>query len=1329
MRKVIFMLLMAMAMACMPFIAIARGVGDSMVRTITMDNGLPSNGVRSIVQDKQGYIWFGTDKGLCRYDGYHVQTYYNPYMKYDQYVSAILALDDGILVGTSKGAYLFSTVTERFSLLDKRMVAWVSDIQMDDDHNVWIASLGKEIFRYNLTTHDFKNYSISSSKGIAKCILVDANNQVWALCDYLRGSLVRLNKATDSFEPFPLKDKSVNLSGMAMLGCPDGSVLVGSWDDGLVQVNSDGSTQLLIGNSLSNGVHHIHKLVYDSNQHVLVGSDDGLLEYDVKSHSCRMLMSRDHALGKMSERFVYGLVTDKEDGLWAGTFYGGVYYIPSENFLGRFTAYPASKEGLQGKVVEKFAEDAKHHIWIASDDAGLECYDPVSDSFLNFPGKSQMSTCNVHALWTEGNSLWIGTYSNGVFRMDITSGSCQNFQIDGQKEASSCYALFRDSQHRLWATSMVGVNVLSEDMQVFKPLKSFQSLTVDIKEDRNGNVWFATQNNGLWCYRKNNTWRHYKHVEGDASSIESDVLNSLCLDSKGRLLIASDRGVCQYVSSSDSFKHMDIDIPSMEVACIVMNQGAMWLSTNSGIVKYVPNEPIQTFNRNDGLTCDQFLAGSGLLASDGRIYLGTALGFNAFYPYQVKINHVAPTVAITSFQLFNKQLEVGSDELSEALGHAKQVDLSYDENMFSISFAALSYVSPEKNVYMYKMEGFDKDWITTHEPRATYTNLPAGTYTFRVKATNNDGVWSKEEAKLTIEVHPPFWWSLPAKVFYLLLVGGLIWLYTQSRLKREKVRHQHDMDLLEEKKEQEMREARLQFFTMIAHEIRTPVTLIIGPLETLMEQWKKMGRMIVTNESLGQSLDVINRNAQRLLLLVNQLLDFNKVQEKGLQVHFKLQNISRLMAAVVERFEPAMNQNGIRLEVDYPSDDFAAIIDNEAITKVVSNLMTNALKYTKDFVKLSCQILPDKKNFSLVVEDNGVGISPEEQEKIFSAFYQARDNKPGTGIGLNIVKNLVEAHHGMVEVKSKVGVGSRFIVTLPVDQPDAVVEKSDDEGIEQTLDQEKLEMEMVVMDDSESSDNTAAVEQGRLPGMLIVDDDEDMRNFVKSHFVKDFTVFTAENGKEALQVLREHIVSVVISDWMMPEMDGPEFCRSVRQNQDISHLPFIMLTAKTDNDSKTEGMNCGADMYIEKPFSMKYLEASVRNLLEMRRLLRAKFSHSPLEPIDKIAPTQVDNEFLQKLTKVIEDNIDNSDLNVVFLASQMGMSRSSLFNKIRGLVDVTPNEIIQLTRLKKAAQLLKEGGYRVNEVCYMVGFSSPSYFSKCFQKQFGMKPTTFVESK
>ena len=1159
-------------------------------------------------------------------------------------------------------------------------------------------------------------------------MLVDTHNQVWALSNQAGGGLYRLNKSTDSFELFRLRTageskQALHLSGMAMMAAPNGGIYLGTWAQGLYYVDMDGTATQLISGSLSNVVNHIHALYNDHGQYILIGSDDGLVKYDIVNKSCSLLSRVNDPIRSAKERFVYSIAGDREGGLWTGTFYGGVTYIPSKTYEDRFQAYEAGEKGFMGNVVGRFCEDNQHHIWVATDDAGLACYDAVNDKFVDYPGRSAMSRYNVHGLYAEDGVLWVGTYGNGLIKFNTGTGAQQVYPVDGKGEGTSCYCIFRDSNRRLWATSMDGASLFDDKKQQFVHVKSFKSVTIDIAEDGQGNVWFATQGSGLWCYHPNKRiWKQYRDAENDTTTIASNQVNCLCRGPKGEFYLATDHGLCQYMPTTDTFRRINVNAPSQDFTSIVVNQGELWLSSNKGIIRCTLGGEAQVFNRYDGLTGDQFLPNSGLMASDGRIYFGTTQGFNAFYPYQIKVNQVAPPVAITSLEIFNQHVQVGSDKLPESLSHIDQLNLSYDDNMFNISFAALSYVSPEKNLYCYQLEGFDKEWLTTNEHRVTYTDLPYGTYTFRVKATNNDGLWSQDEAKLKIVIHPPFWWSLPAKLFYLLLIGYLVYFITQSRVKREKRRHQREMEKLEEKQEQEMRDARLQFFTMIAHEIRTPVTLIIGPLENLKEQWKHVTGQLKDGAAMTQTLEVIDRNAQRLLLLVNQLLDFNKVQQKGMQVHFRLQNISKMMHAVAERFEPTLHQKGAKFEVEYPADDFAAIIDSEAITKVISNLMTNATKYTNNYVRLSCRILEGGEQFRIEVEDNGMGIGDDEKDKIFAAFYQARDNKPGTGIGLNIVKNLVDAHHGMVEVKSEWGKGSTFIVTLPVNQKDAVVEEAD----EQVMDLDMQDGNVADPKTSDAKAQTSKEDEPLQPSMLIVDDDADMRNFIKAHFEKSYVVYTAENGKEALLELEKHQVSLIVSDWMMPELDGSEFCKQVRKNPNISHLPFVMLTAKTDNASKTEGMNCGADIYIEKPFSMKYLEASVRNLIEMRRLLQSKFSHMPLEPIEKIATSEVDNEFLAKMNQIIEDNLSNPELNVVFLAGQLGMSRSSLFNKIRGLADVTPNEMIQLVKLKKAARLLKDGHYRVSEVSYMVGFSSPSYFAKCFQKQFGVKPMDFA---
>lgn len=517
-----------------------------------------------------------------------------------------------------------------------------------------------------------------------------------------------------------------------------------------------------------------------------------------------------------------------------------------------------------------------------------------------------------------------------------------------------------------------------------------------------------------------------------------------------------------------------------------------------------------------------------------------------------------------------------------------------------------------------------------------------------------------------ITIHPPFYWSTASKLLYFILVCIAFGFVIRFIIKRTEKKHTAEINKLNANKEKEVHEAKIKFFTMIAHEIRTPVSLIIGPLEKIMKS------PVSLPSTVRDDLNIIDRNSQRLLFLVNQLLDFRKVEQEGMKMKFASQNIHQLLKAVCERFEPFIAQHGARLTVEYPEADFTAIVDSEAVTKLVSNLLTNASKYTKDEVTLTCIVQPEQHTFIIRVTDNGIGISKEEQKKIFHPFYQAMDNKPGTGIGLSIVKSIVESHNGCIEVESEVNKGSSFIVTLPVEQAQVLPQ---DTGTS-LLNNPAIPEEILQEDLSDSPIK-------HKPTMLIVDDNEEMLNFLSSSLADKYSILTAEDGIEALNKLKENEVTLIVSDWMMPRMDGVEFCKAIRTNQTTSHIPFILLTAKTDTNSKIEGMDCGADAYIEKPFSMQYLEACIKNLVDLRNLLRQKFSKMPLVPLNSIANNSMDDKFLTRMNEIIEENFSNPELSVDFLAEKLCISRSGLFAKIKTLANITPNELIQVVRLKK----------------------------------------------
>lgn len=1291
----------------------ASASNEFRFRHFDTNDGLPAPTVRAITQDQRGFLWFGTDNGLCRYDGVSmVRCHFND-ENLEQFVSFLHDTDGFLWIGTAQGIYLYNHANGHYTRFAAKtstgrgITSEVLRIASDKESNVWVATLSEGVFRYSPKTHRLDNYPMQEIGGKVGCVMIDNSNQVWAITGWGQPALWRYNKAKNNFAPANLQGAThIDLQGMALLQTSNGTIWVGTWDSGLIRLDAN-QTVTPIGGFRPQ---HIHSLAEYAPHQILVGSDDGLSVYDMNTGAWRTFSEDETNPFSISSRFVYPIMKDREGGLWIGTFYGGINYVAPN--INKFAAFATSRlhNSVGGKVINRFCEDAHGNIWIASDDGGLSQYSPETNAFKVFtPLNSGLSYHNVHALCADGNFLWIGTYTGGINKLDLQTGAYKHYSLpDNTKGNSSCYSIFKDRQGRIWAASMEDFFAYDTKNDCFKLIKRLGTLTIDIDQDAKGNLWLATQGKGLHCFTPSNgKWKTFRQGK-EASTLASDQVNALLIDTNGRLFVATQKGLCQYNPTQNNFQRLDIGFDNIEVNDLVEENNAYWLATNQGIVRYCKGEVSRCYNQYDGLQSDQTLPNAMLKASDGRIYVGTQNGFNAFSPYEVTLNETPPTVCLTTFEVTNKPKdEISNIPTDLTIEQTNCIELPHDANSIVINFASLSFCAPGKNRFRYRLDGLDNDWTeASSRTYAPYTNLSPGTYTFRVKGTNNDGVWSEKEATLTIIIRPPFYLSLPMKVVYFLLIAGLVAAVIRFIHKRAKKKHQMEMDNLRTSKEKEMREAKIQFFTMIAHEIRTPVSLIIGPLENIMKSPHTIPTVI------RKDMDMIDRNAHRLLYLVNQLLDFRKVQTNSFVTKFKQQSVAQLLQAVSERFEPTFQQKGISFTVNYPDDRFTATLDAEAITKVVSNLLTNATKYARDKVELSCRVDNANQQFSLIVADNGMGVRPEDQKRIFQPFFQAADNKPGTGIGLSIVKSIVEQHHGDVAVESTWGKGSTFTVTLPIQQPDIALDTLADDHQISDVNVERPATECVKQASAD-----------KRPTMLIVEDNEDMSAFIAANFESNYNILTAADGQEALETLNQQEVTLILSDWMMPRMDGVTLCRHVRSNANISHIPFILLTAKTDDDSKAQGMECGADIYLEKPFSLQVLKSSIANMIELRRMLREKFSGQPLEPITHIASNPLDSKLLSQMQQIIEENMDNENLNVNFIAEQLHISRSTLFAKIKTLADITPSEMIQMIRLKAAAKMLANNDAQVTEVCYKVGFSSPSYFSKCFQKQFGIKPS------
>jgi signal transduction histidine kinase/ligand-binding sensor domain-containing protein/DNA-binding response OmpR family regulator len=1286
-------------------------------------------------------MWFGTENGLSRFDGRSFKNFRSVYGDSaslgNNYVYALYEdMQCRLWMGTEDGVYIFDPCSEHFSFFSvatsdgTTVRSHIENLVGDENKNIWISTYTQGVFRYDPeknTLHQYcnriDNAAGSQESEMILSLYIDKQNVVWAFPQRSRGVLNRFDPDQKKFVPVRFRMNNVNSGDIgvyAMLEDSGNNFWLGTWNHGLCRFDRNtGELQAFLMPGSPDGISHIHEITeYDANT-LLIGSDDGLAIFNTLTHETELITKSELQSNALSDKFIYPIYKDAEGGLWIGTYYGGVNYAPPAR--GDISGYSHSRysNSVGGNIVSCFCEDSKGNVWIGSDDGGLSCFNPETKTFRNYmPSKNpnSLSYCNIHALcFYDDNILWIGTYSGGLNVLDIRENTFKHYYAGTDDTVSlydnSVYSIYKDGDD-MWVGTMKGICLYNPRKDNFIRKKTVGTTVVDMTGDAD-NIWFATLGMGLFRYDKvENSWRHYAHNPGDAASIPDNQISTVFLDDAGKLWIGTDNGLAFYEKDNDTFTTLPLDRDNNIINYSVKVNNRLWLTTGNGLINYnIQDGSIKNFYKSDGLQSDRFNKNAGLLSRSGGLYLGTTNGFNIINPDAISNNSHIPSVYITNIQVFNKDLEVDAKGLlRQSALFADKIELSYKENVFSIEYVALSYDSPYKNRYKYKLDGFDKDWnIVGNQQKATYTSLPAGKYVFHVTGSNNDGVWNERGASLTIIIHPPFWRTTWAYLLYCIAVLGTLGLIIRQIRQKTEKRHKARMQQLKTEKDRELHDAKINFFTLVAHEIRTPVTLIISPLEKIMDNIRDVPDFIREN------LQVIDRNSQRLLSLVNQLLDFRKAEEKAFIIKFASCNIYELVRNVYDRFEPMVVQKNITFSLEMDDRETEAVVDAEAFTKILSNLLTNALKYTKDAITI--HVASDRRNIIVKVTDNGVGIEEKNQQEVFRPFYQvAQNQKSGTGIGLSLVKLLVDAHNGMIEIDSKPDCFTTFTVTLPLMQADFAPSDLPD-----------LESESPFPEDvSKKESRTDCVNK---PTLLIIEDNTDMRRFLCKSLQDEYATAEAKNGKEGLAILSRQMVDVMIADIMMPVMDGFAFTREVKENVEFSHIPLILLTARTDRDSKVEGMKTGADAYIEKPFSIHLLRAQIENLLESRRKLRKKFSETPFISINSVTENKADKQFLTNMNKLIEDNISNSDFSVDELAVKLFISRSGLFAKMKSLTGMTPNEFIQLIRLRKAAELLSRKELRINEVCYQVGFNNPSYFTKCFQKQFGMLPKDYINQK
>ncbi|HKZ65079.1 MAG TPA: response regulator, partial [Chitinophagaceae bacterium] len=822
-------------------------------------------------------------------------------------------------------------------------------------------------------------------------------------------------------------------------------------------------------------------------------------------------------------------------------------------------------------------------------------------------------------------------------------------------------------------------------------------------------------NNGLLFYNKKvEQWGRISAEDKD-NPLASNKLTCLYDDHKGNLWIGSDGGgLHKYDFKTKQIKLYNdkAGINGNVVYGIQQDDaGLIWITTNNGIYNIDPvTEEVKHFTRQDNLQSQQFNYKAFYKASDGKLFAGGIKGFNAFYPEKLSATTANAQPSFTNFQLFNKDvaLSESGSPLSKQINYTNKLLLKHDQSVMSFEFAALNFSAPEKLSYAYKMEGFDPDWNYVGDQRkATYTNLSPGTYTFKVKATTDESNWNVPESTMVLIIQPPFYKTTLAYFIYVLLTLAAaygIYKYSSNYIRKQ---NQIKVERLKNKEEQEFYARKIEFFTVMAHEIRTPLSLIIAPLEKLLaiNKWHKEEK---------EQLTIMDENAERLMDLVNQLLDFRRIESDAYKIKKEEVEVVSLVQSIYSRFSSLPYQKDLEFTMSTKVSKLLLQADPEVLNKILSNLLINAFKFARKKVNITIFDVTKTETgefcICISVEDDGIGIPGADIKNIFKKFFTTArgsheyHNLGGSGIGLALASSLAEKHGGRILVESKEGIKTIFTLEIPF------------------AEDKLLQSQQIANSDEEK------LTDDDKPLILVVEDDLAIQTFIaKSFHASGYNTVKAANGKAAIQLIETNTVDLIISDVMMPEMDGFELCRLIKTNIQYSHIPFVLLTAKANSEAEIKGIETGADAYILKPFKWKHIAAVVKNLIESREKLRLKFSEQPTSDVSILATNSRDKQFMEKVVSIIEERIIDPQLSVEELSKDMAMSRSSLHKKLKSLSGYVPNELIKLIRLKHAARLLQTNDNSISEIAYMTGFSSPSYFSKCFLQQFKLTPKEYAD--
>lgn len=1322
---------------------------------IPVEQGLSNSFVQCIIQDKRGYMWFGTQEGLNKYDGYKFTVYEsgvsdsNTISNND--IRAICQDRSGDLwIGTDGGLNRFDPAMERFTRYSHdphRPTSLGSNTVLsiieDGDGILWIGTdNGLDMFDKAIETFTHFRLDPQNSKSISHnyvgVVYEDRFGTLWVGTGFLYlggGGLNRFDKHNKTFTHYMPDSKNPgslnNIWVTAIAEDASGVLWVGT-DSGLEEFDRESNTfthyAFKVGASWKSiRKNNVKSIRGDRSGKLWIGTwQDGLFRLDKSTGEFTRCLNNPSDPKSISSNFPQCIYEDRSGIFWIGTVGAGVNkFQPVTKTFTHIKFEDPAHVGPALNDVRSFYEDRSGALWVGTMwglyivqlQSGRVVPAFVGDQYIN-------AICGDKA-----DVLWLGT-GNGMFKFDKRRKKISHFYevetFTASPQGGDISTLLMDRSGKLWIGAMNFLAVMDSTSETLKHYKyspqNKGSLSNDhvqsMLQDRSGTLWVGTTSGLNRFVPETESFARYEHDPQDLHSLSNNDVRTIFEDHSGVLWIGTSDGLNSYDRARETFSRVtkNTGIRNNVINGILEDShGNLWISTNKGLSKFNPEQKtVRNYDVLDGLQGDEFNLAASFRDEGGEMFFGGVNGLTVFHPDSIHDNLTIPPVVITDFRLFNEEVSIGHDSpLRESISGARMVHLTYDQNSFSFEFASLDYTAPAKNQYAYKFEDIDKDWVQSSTRRfVSYANCPPGTYVFHVKASNNDRIWNEQGASVLVIITPPWWSTTWAYIGYVLVLGTVLLSGFRYEGNRQRLKHEARLRSVEAEKLKEINQLKSRFFANLSHEFRTPLSLILGPTEQLESTEREISR----KEQLG----LIRRNAERLLRMVNQLLQFARIESGTIKLHVSLQPIPPLLWRIVSSFSTAAVKKGIALNVEIEPDAFQGFVDAEKVEHIVENLLSNAMKYTNSGGTIGLHARRIGTNLTIVVADSGVGIEQEHLAHVFDRFYRvdASHQTEGTGIGLSLTKELVELHHGSIRLTSDKGRGTTVAVTLPLSAyAESEIGQPPDVAKVHRAEKEANAQPPVYLHPADHQEKLL---------VLVVEDNEDARAYLRTRLEPEFEVMEAGTGLLAVQRAQERVPDIVVSDVMMPEMNGYELCRELKTDVRTSHIPVILLTALAEQTDRIVGLETGADDYLVKPIDAHELVVRVRNLIANRKKVQDRFrTVAPLKP-GEVRVESLDDAFLRKAIEAVEQRVSDDRFDVEQFAKAVFLSRAQLHRKIKALTNLSATDFIRHLRLQRAKELLEKNAGTVGEIAYRVGFTNHSYFSQAFKEQFGTTPAEIL---